>query len=259
MELSLADEDLARLRAIADGHPEPLVFATVSGAHLYGFPSADSDWDLRGAHVLPLRAVVGLDEPTETIERMEMVDGIELDLVTHDIRKFLRMLVKPNGYVLEQVLSPLVVRAASEHAELRDLARRCITRHHGHHYAGFARNQKRLFDGEAEKRVKPLLYIYRVLLTGIHLMQEGELCANLPRLNEKFGLSFIPELIERKVTGAEKAALPEPDLAFHDAEFARLFGRLEEAQARCRLPERCEPRAEVDALLRRLRLGTLGR
>jgi hypothetical protein len=29
-------------------HPYALLFATVSGAHLYGFPSADSDYDLRG-------------------------------------------------------------------------------------------------------------------------------------------------------------------------------------------------------------------
>ncbi len=27
-------------------HPYPLLFATVSGAHLYGFPSPDSDFDL---------------------------------------------------------------------------------------------------------------------------------------------------------------------------------------------------------------------
>ena len=35
-------------------HPYPLLFATISGAHLYGFPSAYSDYDLRGVHLLPL-------------------------------------------------------------------------------------------------------------------------------------------------------------------------------------------------------------
>jgi hypothetical protein len=44
-----------RLAGIAREQPHPLVFATVSGAHLYGFPSPDSDWDLRGVHVLPAR------------------------------------------------------------------------------------------------------------------------------------------------------------------------------------------------------------
>src|SRR5690606_12867706 len=61
-------EALERLRAEVARHPYPLVFATVSGAHLYGFPSPDSDYDLRGCHVLPLREVVGLDTGRETVE-----------------------------------------------------------------------------------------------------------------------------------------------------------------------------------------------
>ena len=58
-----------RLRAEATRHPYPLVFATISGAHLYGFPSPDSDYDLRGCHLLPLRDVVGLDAPGQRAAR----------------------------------------------------------------------------------------------------------------------------------------------------------------------------------------------
>ena len=43
-----------RLQRIVAAQPYPLLFATVSGAHLYGFPSPDSDFDLRGAHVFSL-------------------------------------------------------------------------------------------------------------------------------------------------------------------------------------------------------------
>ena len=57
-----------RVRVIARQQPHPLIFATVSGAHLYGFPSADSDWDLRGVHLLPIDQVVGLQTGDETIE-----------------------------------------------------------------------------------------------------------------------------------------------------------------------------------------------
>ena len=46
-------EELERLKAVVDGEQYPLIFATVSGAHLYGFPSPNSDFDLRGVHVLP--------------------------------------------------------------------------------------------------------------------------------------------------------------------------------------------------------------
>jgi len=51
--------DYDKLRKRVDAHPYPLVFATISGAHLYGFPSADSDFDLRGVHLLPREQVVG--------------------------------------------------------------------------------------------------------------------------------------------------------------------------------------------------------
>src|SRR3954468_20464226 len=145
-----------RLDSIAASQPYPLVFATVSGAHLYGFPSADSDYDLRGAHVLPPRAVLGLDVRDETLQRDAIVDGLELDLVTHDVRKFFLLLLKKNGYVLEQLLSPLIVQTTPAHAELKSLAPACITRFHTYHYLGFAETQWRLFEKENPRRAKPL-------------------------------------------------------------------------------------------------------
>ena len=87
----------------SEGQPYPLLFAALSGAHLYGFPSPDSDYDVRGAHILPLCEVTGLDTRHETIEFSGARDGREIDLVTHDVRKFFLMLLKRNGYVLEQL------------------------------------------------------------------------------------------------------------------------------------------------------------
>lgn len=110
-----------RLRSEVARHPYPLVFATVSGAHLYGFPSADSDYDLRGCHVLPVREVVGLDTGNETTDLSKTDDVLELDLVTHDVKKFFEMLLKKNGYVLEQVYSLLVVHTTPEHEELKSI------------------------------------------------------------------------------------------------------------------------------------------
>src|SRR4030081_3931524 len=107
-------------------HPYPLLFATISGAHLYGFPSPDSDYDLRGVHLLPLEEVVGLKTGQETGEKSGIPDGLEIDLVTHDAHKFFGLLLKKNGYVLEQVLSPLVVHTTPEDAELQEIAKNCI-------------------------------------------------------------------------------------------------------------------------------------
>lgn len=246
--------NIKRLRNYID-HPFPLLFVTVSGAHLYGFPSEDSDYDLRGVHLLPLEQLVGLDVGEETIDRSEYKDEIEFDLVTHDAAKFFKLMLKKNGYVLEQLYSPIVVQSSPEHEELKHIGKGCITKYHAQHYIGFARNQWKLFSNEEPPRVKPLLYVYRVLLTGIHLMQTGEVEANLIHLNEKFKLPYIPELINQKISGNEKEKAKIADLAFHEKEFNRLINELDKEQDRSILPESTSARSALDDLLIRLRLN----
>ncbi|MBL8876584.1 MAG: nucleotidyltransferase domain-containing protein [Phycisphaerae bacterium] len=243
-------------RSIIDKHPYPLLFATVSGAHLYGFASEDSDYDLRGAHILPACEVLSLHEPKDTVQSEGIVEGVEIDLVTHDLEKFLRLMLKKNGYVLEQLLSPLVVRTSPEHAELIELAPRCITKHHAFHYLGFAETQWNLFRKEDSPRVKPLLYVYRVLLTGIHLMRTGTVDANLPNLNREYRLPYIEEMILQKISGAEKEKLVGADLQFHEREYFRLRTRLEEEHARSSLPEANSALDPLSDLLVRVRSKT---
>jgi predicted nucleotidyltransferase len=235
-------------------HPFPLVFASISGAHLYGFPSPDSDFDLRGIHLLPLETVVSLDEGQQTVEKEGIYDGLEIDLVTHDAAKFFGLMLKRNGYVLEQLLSPLVVFTTPEHEELKSLAPSCITRHHAHHYLGFAATQWKLFEKESPPRVKPLLYTFRVLLTGIHLMKTGEVEANLEVLNQSAKLSYLNELIDRKRTGAEKGVLDTADMEFYQSEYDRLTRALEQSYEESRLPEIPTGRDAINDLLIRLRL-----
>jgi uncharacterized protein len=308
-----------RLNRIVAAQPYPLLFATISGAHLYGFPSPDSDFDLRGAHILPLERVIGLEVRDETVEQSFVDDlacraeaqsefgsasaaelrrdnlrpdvigsgrRLEMDIVSHDVRKFFGLLLKKNGYVLEQLFSPLVIHTTPEHAELKEICsprprrRRgneshsfsgesqrlltssprsglgVITKHHAHHYFGFAETQWKLFLKESPRRVKPLLYVYRVLLTGIHLMRTGEVEANLVTLNEEFRLPYITDLVARKLAGPEKSALEEADLAFHEAEYQRLRFVLQAAHEASQLPELPseETRAALNDLLIHIRL-----
>ncbi len=233
----------------------PLLFITISGAHLYGFPSPDSDYDLRGVHLLPLSEVIGLKTGEETIEVSEMRDGLQIDLVTHDIKKFFGLLLKCNGYVLEQLYSPLVVYETPEYRELKEIAKGCITRYHSHHYLGFAKSQWKLFEKESPRRVKPLLYVYRVLLTGIYLMQTGIIEANLINLNQEFQLPYLQDLIELKLTGAEKAVLKSEDFNFHQQECDRLSQLLESAREKSHLQEEPSAKQALHDLLLRCRMG----
>ncbi len=252
VQAAMAGLPRALLSGVIAEQPTPLLFVTISGAHLYGFASHDSDFDLRGVHVLPVREVCGLYEPRDTLSISEVRDGVELDLVTHDVAKFFGMVLKRNGYVLEQLYSPLVLHTTPEHDELKSIAQGCITRHHAHHYLGFCRGQWEIF--EKELRVKPLLYTYRVLLTGIHLMRSGEVEANLLRLNESFRIGYIDELVARKAHGAENELLGDADIAFHRSEYERLTCELERARDESTLPEMPAGKEALNDLLLRIRL-----
>ncbi len=245
----------ALLTSEIERHPYPLLFATISGAHLYGFASPDSDYDLRGAHILPAAEVVGMKPLRETVESSEVREGVQIDLVTHDIKKFFTLLLKNNGYVLEQLYSPLIVKSGPLHQELKSIARGCITRHHAHHYLGFAATQWKLFTKEGRPRVKPLLYVYRVLLTGIHLMKSGHVEANLEQLNAEFKLPQVPDLIHAKVSGSEKGVLGEHNIEFHRKEYERLRGELEGAFTHSALPETPSAKGDLNDLLVRIRLN----
>ncbi|MEV6077200.1 MULTISPECIES: nucleotidyltransferase domain-containing protein [unclassified Streptomyces] len=241
------------LGPVLAGEPAPLLFATVSGAHLYGFPSRDSDVDLRGVHILPPHDLLGLREPAETRSRMWDRDGVEMDLVTHDLRKFVRLMLRPNGYVLEQLLSPLVVHTTALHAELCALAPGVLTRNHAHHYRGFAGTQWRLFEKTGE--LKPLLYTFRALLTGIHLMRSGRILAHLPTLLGAVAApAYLPDLIAAKAE-AEHGMARELDGAAVARDIEGLHRVLDEAQTRSLLADAVTEFDALNELVVRARLG----
>jgi hypothetical protein len=150
--------------------------------------------------MLPARAMLGMHAPDETLT-IEDKSTIELDWVAHDIRKFARLMTNHNGYVLEQLYSPLVVVTTPAHEELIRIGKGCITRPTVRHYQGFARGRRHRL-AEPDPTVKHLLYAYRLLLSGIHLMQTGEVVANVQVLNERLRLTEIGDLVARKLSAS---------------------------------------------------------
>lgn len=252
---ALLDRSQLRLWLLRESQHEPL-FATVSGAHLYGFASADSDVDLRGAFITAPQELLGLRVPKETETVCAHEGDLELDWVGHDVRKFVSMMLRHNGYVLEQLFSPLVVHAGPELEELRSLGRGCITRGLLRHYRGFAHGRRKLLR-ESGATVKHLLYAYRVYLSGIHVLSRGEIEANLVTLNAHFRLPAVSELVERKRAGQEKGLLARGEAAIHDAELDLLEAQLAQAHAASTLPDEPTTADALDDFVRRVRLQRL--
>jgi predicted nucleotidyltransferase len=249
------------LRHLADAvervAPPSTLFVTVGGAHLYGFPSADSDVDLRGAHLLPIERVIGLRRPQVTHKASDVCDGAEVDFVSHDLAECLRLLVGKNGYILEQILSPHVVVAWPGFEQLRELARAMLSRSLYHHYRGWARGRWKVFASEEPKRVKTLLYAYRVLLAGTHLLETGEVESSLPRLARDRDHGPIVDLIGRRRTG-ERLALEREEVERHAQRFSELERALLQAYTASTLPDAPVNVDEIERFLIETRLQTWG-
>jgi uncharacterized protein len=240
------------LQNIVAAQPYPLLFANLSGAHLYGFPSPDSDYDLRAIHILPMDRVLGLHGQANTIDSHSVIDGMEVDWVSYEIKEFFQLILKKSGNIVENIMSPLVLHSTPEHEELRAILPQTLSPHHAHHYYGFSRRKWADF-AEQGRKAKDLLYTYRTLLTGIHLMKTGEVQSNVLDLNAVYRLPYIDDLIAAKLAGGERGVLPAADLAFHEAEFQRLTEDLRQAQANSHLPQQPDGFDALNDLLVRVR------
>jgi predicted nucleotidyltransferase len=210
------------------------VVVYLSGAHAYGFPSPDSDLDLKAIHVARTADLVGITMPAPTFDRAEIVHGVEIDYTSNELGHALAGMLAGNGNFLERVLGRMVAHASDLLAELRPIVQRSLSRRVHRHYRGFAANQLQFL--EKEPSAKKLLYVLRTTLTGVHLLEAGELEADLTRLMDRYEVADAAELIERKRAG-ERVGLDPLLVEAWRPRVDRLLGRLDEARERTPLPE----------------------
>ena len=207
--------DLENIAKITNDLPFRPIFITVSGAHLYGFESYNSDLDLRGCHWPIAQEFLRYSHQKDTFEKMwhkSLYFVNELDIVSHSLLKYIHLLTKqPNGYVIEQLLSPLSVITTELHGELVKLAKATISKELSLHYIGFLKNQKRLGEAQKLKEIKLVLYQARIIALSAYLARTGKIQSNLVLANEEvkiFDQSKVLELVEIKKSG-EKNNFPD--------------------------------------------------
>jgi len=240
-------------------HPPPgrVVLCAVTGSHLYGFPSPDSDLDLKGIHLVATRQLLGLRPDTRVHDSVGFLDGLECDLTTNEAGDALRLLMGGNGNMLERIGSPWQLVAGPEVDELAVLARGAVSRRFARHYGGFFRG--RCAEHERQPSAKALLYSWRVALTGIHLLRTGELVTDLAVLADAYRYPLLHQLIAVKAHGTEKCAPPDDlDRALR-AQWPALAEALVEAEDHSPLPDEAANGATIEDWLVRVRLADLDR
>lgn len=233
------------------------VVVSLSGAHAYGFPSPDSDLDLKAIHVAPTERLLGLSPPPQSApDRIEVLDGVEVDYSSNEIQPALVGILQGNGNFIERVLSRFVLRSSPEHASLREVVKRSLSRRLHRHYRGFATGQFREWEKDGLRSAKKLLYVLRTTLTGTHVLLTGEIETDVTLLLDAYGFGAASELVEAKRRGERWELAPDVAERWKPL-VGRAFDLLDSALPRSPLPEEPPNVAEVDAWLVETRRASL--
>jgi len=103
-----------KLAEFEKAHKVTIIFAIESGSRAWGFPSIDSDYDVRFIYARPYDDYLSIIQHRDVLESDIVQDsqlGVPLDLNGWDIRKALYLALKSNPVLLEWLQSPIVYRA----------------------------------------------------------------------------------------------------------------------------------------------------
>lgn len=252
MVLTIHQREVAVRVLAAESSRRSHVVISLSGAHAYGFPSPNSDLDLKAVHMLPAREFLGFPRTPAPAERLEVIDGVEIDYSSNELGGVLLGLIKGNGNYFERFLSRFALSTSPTFEVLRPIVQRALSARVGRHYFGFATQQRNEWERGGRKSAKKLLYVLRTATTGTHLLRTGELETDLSVLASRYGLGDAVELIEAKKRG-EKSELADALAEKWAARIDGVFTRLVEAEKSSVLPVEPTNEAELEAALIALR------
>ena len=227
------------LAQIETAHNVKIIYACESGSRAWGFPSSDSDFDVRFLYLNPTDwyLTVDLERKRDVIELP--IDD-ELDINGWDLRKALKLFHKSNPPLLEWLGSPIIYQEKYSVAQkMRELATTfynpiaCM-----YHYLHMAHGNHRQYLKGESVRTKKYFYVLRPILAinwlemglGVVPTEFEILVDNVVQSNQL--RESIKNLIDVKKEGLESDYGPRiPVISdFVDAEIARLENKKFEAQ-----------------------------
>ncbi|MDH5178310.1 MAG: nucleotidyltransferase domain-containing protein [Gammaproteobacteria bacterium] len=140
-----------------------VLYACESGSRAWGFPSPDSDYDVRFIYCHDPDWYLSLYEERDVIE--QPINDL-LDISGWDLRKAMGLLSKSNGPLLEWLHSPIVYQQVDNVTiTLRELARKSYRPGNGvYHYLGMAKRGWANLAGVGQIKLKRYFYVLRALL-----------------------------------------------------------------------------------------------
>jgi len=230
-----------------------LLNAYISGSHLYGWDSKDSDIDIRGCFILRKEEFLGLNKPKEVLEIKTKDNN---DIVLFEIKKLISLAVKGNCNVLEEINSNQFYKNA-DFVKLKQLINNTFGKRGIYNsYRGMAQFNYKRFILCGRNTIKKYLYVFRGLMAGIYCLQTGLIKPNIEELNKHFKIKEVTKLLDIKRKGLENEPLKDLEEGKLDLIIKELFDKMDEAYLKCKMPEvpTKEEIEEVNNFLIKLRL-----
>ena len=230
----MRDAILQELDQIEQQHDVTLLVAVESGSRAWGFPSVDSDYDVRFLYVHPADWYLSIEPGRDVIE---LPAGPVLDINGWDLRKALQLLRKSNISIQEWLSSPIRYRCDEPLYRIFEtiLPRSFQPDKSARHYLSMAKTNLQK-TRQATVRMKAYLYALRPLLCSRWILERG---SQPPMLFEELAAEFlagtpvgtaVAELIARKESQTETDTIPQSEVlnAYLEQEFAAVSASLRE-------------------------------
>ena len=226
---------LSEIKLKLAGRNAKLINLTISGAHLYGFESPDSDIDYRGMFIANTREFLGLHKLRDIIEMK--VDNN--DMVLFELSKELDLCLKGNCNVLEHLNADQIF-TSKEFVKLKQLINNAFGKDGLYNsYKGMATFNFKKFILGGKSTVKKYLYVFRGLMAGIYVLQTGQIQPNIEVLNKYFKIPEVKKLIEIKKAGKEDMIPPKDlDTGTLESKISELLDKIDDAYSKSKIAEK---------------------
>ncbi len=252
-------------RKIAINHFKELgvtpLYITISGSHLYGFPSKDSDIDVRCCHVRDTKSLFRLHSGSDVYTWKTDIDGIIVELESQEVKKVMGLALDNNSNILENMFAKNLIPSESlECQELKKVTHDGISKIVAKPYHGMAEyNYKKFIESMNpsynDKLVKKYLYVARSWLVGANVLKTGKIVPNIRHHIDELddeSKTIIKDLIAKK--SESEYQLTTLDHKRCREMIARLKAKFIIAENESKLMEKPDTFERMDDLLYNMRL-----
>ncbi|MFA8300206.1 MAG: DNA polymerase beta superfamily protein [Hyphomicrobiales bacterium] len=152
-----------------------ILLAVETGSRAWGFPSPDSDYDIRMIYKHPVDWYISIDDPKDTIELM--LDNNEIDITGWDVRKSLQLLRISNAALLERIQSNIIYKVNESFlSDLKVLSLDYYSRISTiHHYISMAKKCFEDVSNTEKYKLKRFFYGLRAALNCMYILNNADI------------------------------------------------------------------------------------